>query len=102
MKPLSKHTPGPWQVSGVRQRGIDHWQSLHMVGPDGGSIAGVLYTDRTTELHVESLANARLIAAAPKLLQALKIITLHAPSLDVVGIRELADEAIATAEGAAP
>jgi hypothetical protein len=33
----TKHTPGPWQVSGVRQRGGD-WYG-HPVGPDGFNIA---------------------------------------------------------------
>jgi hypothetical protein len=69
----TKHTPGPWQVSGVRQRGGD-WYG-HPVGPDGFNIALVAYSDRKPGEHVTSLADARLIAAAPDLLEALQTIT---------------------------
>ena len=68
---MSKHTKGPWQVSGIRQR-MDGEQ-WHVVGPDDtGWIAAVIYSDFTPELHHQSLADARLIAAAPDLLEALK------------------------------
>lgn len=58
------HTPGPWQVSGGRSN-----YSLygHNVGPDGYWIAVVPYSDATPEEHCASLADARLIAAAPDL-----------------------------------
>ena len=64
----NKHTPGPWQVSGGRNRPDIYG---HMVGPDGIGIACVAYSDRTNADHVASLADARLIAAAPDLLDAL-------------------------------
>jgi hypothetical protein len=38
------------------------------VGPDGAWIAAVVYSDRTPADHVQSYADARLIAAAPTLL----------------------------------
>lgn len=60
------HTPGPWQVSGVRQR-ADY--KGHMVGPDGDGVTIVPYNEKD---HAECLANARLIAAAPDLLELAK------------------------------
>ena len=65
----TKHTPGPWQMSGVRSRQEIHG---HMVGPDSFGVACVAYSDRTTADHLASLADARLIAAAPELLEALR------------------------------
>ena len=66
-KPSAAHTPGPWQVSGGR---ANHTLYGHGVGPDSAYIALVTYCDRTPEHHVQSLADARLIAAAPELLAA--------------------------------
>lgn len=69
---MSKHTPGPWQVSGVRVRLGEH--SCQAVGPDGFSIAFLPIGRRPDEL-AGALADARLIAAAPLLLEALKAMT---------------------------
>ena len=60
-----KHTPGPWHVSGGRNRPDIYG---HMVGPDKFGIACVAYSDRTDADHIASLADARLIAAAPDML----------------------------------
>lgn len=57
-----KPTPGPWKVSQNVSR--------HVVGPTGGVIA-------SAELSCKqeiSEANARLIAAAPELLEAAKLV----------------------------
>lgn len=64
-----KHTPGPWQVSGVRARSLEIGRDcqLHMVGPDGDSVAAVFFNTRTGL----GLADAHLIAAAPDLRAAL-------------------------------
>jgi hypothetical protein len=80
----SKHAPGPWFVS----------ETL-AVGPAGQIIACV----RTD--HSQAQANARLIAAAPELLAALKRIRGSAKR-NVVNPDEIffvADRAIAKAEG---
>lgn len=64
------HTPGPWQVEGVRHSGdlkIGHDTRLHMVGPDGDAVAAVFYDMATGRGY----ADARLIAAAPDMLAAL-------------------------------
>jgi hypothetical protein len=67
-----KHTPGPWQVSGVRHTGdlqIGRNTRLHMVGPDGDAVAAVFYDMRDGK----GFADARLIAAAPDLLEAARL-----------------------------
>ena len=52
------HTPGPWTVDDI---------SIH--GPDGWNVANAACRSRTSETQE---ANARLIAAAPDLLDALR------------------------------
>lgn len=58
---MTKHTPGVWEVTGRAGKGV-------MVATEGAWIAVVYGPNVTTE----SEANARLIAAAPELLEALK------------------------------
>lgn len=65
------HTPGPWQVAGCRHSGdlkIGRDTRLHAVGPDGDAVAMVFYDMKTGR----GLKDARLIAAAPELLEALQ------------------------------
>lgn len=59
-----KHTPGPWHV-GVRQPNSDKF----VYGADGEEVANC---DRLTNFPDVNLANARLVAAAPDLLEALE------------------------------
>ncbi|MFU5560252.1 hypothetical protein ACM7V5_04795 [Pseudomonas aeruginosa] len=61
---MRKHTPGPWHVGGPNKCTIydKHGQRL------ANSFEGVMATQRTDS---ECEANARLIAAAPELLDAL-------------------------------
>jgi len=54
------HTPGPWGLE-YMQRNL----GLYITGPDGGFVA------RVTDAHNRE-ANARLIAAAPAMLEALR------------------------------
>lgn len=77
-------TPGPWQVSGVRQKS-DKYEG-HMVGPDGDGVVLVPYNDND---HIECLANARLIAAAPELLDALRGLLAAKESVTIGLEREL-------------
>jgi hypothetical protein len=63
---LSQHTPGPWTVT-------DDWYIGHAHG--GGTFAEVKSCARVpTQAHDEHRANARLIAAAPEMLAALRAI----------------------------
>lgn len=71
---MAKHTPGPWTI------GVSDDNQIHCVdGSDstGGIIEicevwGTLSDKEETE---ESRANARLIAASPEMLEALKVTT---------------------------
>lgn len=96
---MTKHTPGPWRWQGEDYRGDWGWQML--VGPEGeGLIVGegpdstpspllraftpldpalcktgfVAPEGSARPVHVYSQANARLIAAAPRLLAALQML----------------------------
>ncbi len=62
---MKKHTPGPW-YRGEVDNSIYIWEE----GGDGGFIAEVSSEDTDAETLV---ANARLIAAAPELLEALEL-----------------------------
>lgn len=56
---MSKHTKGPWIINANRIKGGDYPDGIaHVMDADAGEIRN---------------ANARLIAAAPELLEALKI-----------------------------
>lgn len=60
---MVKHTPGPWKA-----RGNSVWHNAE--GDEIGIVAGV----STSKPAAENAANARLIAAAPDLLAALRLI----------------------------
>lgn len=63
---MAKHTPTPWQRSGIRVKskvgGVE--TSGHQIGPDSDPIAMVYYSDETDALHHETLANATFIVTA--------------------------------------
>jgi hypothetical protein len=62
--PKPPHTPGPWHVGGVKLK-----NNGHGIGNGRAAIARALVTGCVT--YEKSYANARLIAAAPEMLQAL-------------------------------
>lgn len=67
---MSKHTPGPWQSSGVRVR--DNGETfLQVSAPVVGVIAYVAYSDKTPENFIQSRADQRLVAASPEMYDAL-------------------------------
>ena len=65
MENKTQHTPGPWRMG---KRAYDR----AIYGQQGAEVASMLDLFHTP---AESLANARLIAAAPDLLEALRDIT---------------------------
>ncbi len=78
-----KWTKGPWQKSGARCASPAY--KGHGVGPDGQSYVVIVpYNDRD---HHECLANARLIAQAPAMAEALEAFVAAcetAPPVDLI------------------
>jgi hypothetical protein len=68
MKAVTGHTPGPWRVTYSDDGGFQVGVELH----DGAFDVVICVRGSWTHRVKESLANARLIAAAPELLAALK------------------------------
>jgi len=73
---MRKHTPGPWTYSRSEQRG--HWR-FYVAQADGArytphysDVATLIAETVSDERRSIQEANARLIAAAPDLLEALK------------------------------
>lgn len=87
---MTQHTPAPWKAS---QFGGS------ITGPDGKSICAI--SNNIKRDQAEKLANARLIAAAPELLKALKDLLDAQPSgcVDHYAIEAKARAAVAKATG---
>lgn len=64
---MSKHTPGPWRLSKITAFSIEGANGRH-VASSGGYSTNV----NPEQADMESMANARLIAAAPELLETLE------------------------------
>ena len=64
---MSKHTPGPWEIQ-EHPNGIYKYIS----GPEHLEFAQVVWCMEDDERSPECEANARLIAAAPELLEAVE------------------------------
>ncbi len=93
---MTTHTPGPWQVT--------HEDPTQVCDSDGEMRGCSPIAQCTVGTKRERKANARLIAAAPELLDALRKL---AKLYDAMGAprgacRILADAAIAKAKGKAP
>ena len=84
---MFKHTPGPWHTYGCTIRDADD--------------AWIAHTDTTERLRAELTANARLIAAAPELVKALKaMLSLRAPATsEHDAVRQIARALLARIEG---
>lgn len=63
------HTPGPWSLEAVEDRSIKH---LCPIDSERMSLLTVVHQDETPFAAVYNDADARLIAAAPELLEALQ------------------------------
>ena len=95
---MSKHTPGPWEIEEYLDFGDEYWYG----GNQGFTIhAGPAVLGSTNKGDIpKAQANARLIAAAPELLAALKAAKKYTELLIFqVALNAQIDEAIAKAEG---
>jgi hypothetical protein len=70
----AKHTPGPWTYSGDSDGDFIVWAGEGFLANVGGSFINAVVEDPQKELVAFDCeqANARLIAAAPELLEACK------------------------------
>ena len=95
------HTPGPWAVKiGDAEQRSD--SRVFQEEDEGFTIARVTCEARNPLQRVEDVANARLIAAAPELITACKMMLLTWGSDDeeaVIAARDAACAAIAKSEG---
>lgn len=92
---MSKHTPGPWRMEVVK---VMHGMSIDVYAPDGKRIV--------KDLPNSDEANARLIAAAPELLNVCEQISKSNCCCDDLPESDqwvcpkcMADKAIAKAKG---
>ena len=112
---MSKHTPGPWSVPHFATDCACNCAYVVSGNQHGmGAIATVHHSDEADGEHNEpmdvAIANARLIAAAPDMLEALRkmreLLRLLQPALNVMArevmddiIKDQIDPAIAAATG---
>jgi hypothetical protein len=90
----AKHTPGPWIWA-------DHHRGLFGAGPDNAVLNHEPYEGMWLG-HERKDANARLIAAAPELLEALQMVVRgYGITFQDAAIRDFARDAIAKAIGSA-
>lgn len=64
---MSAHTPGPWEVRFFRSKS-------HRIDAPGWDELAVVYGNEDDDLDRQGRANARLIAAAPDLLAACRLL----------------------------
>ena len=108
MEQKAAHTPAPWQIEwNAAQSGEGHYITDSNDMGELSRIAAVLFHD---DADGETRANARLIASAPQLLEALQTTAANLRSWKAAnggGIKtfdswlEVVEEAIAKAEGGA-
>ncbi len=67
-KAMTQHTPGPWDDQYPQHSPGE----IHIYGADGNIVGSVWGIENDAQKDTVSVANARLIAAAPELLEALK------------------------------
>jgi hypothetical protein len=91
------HTPGPW---GVEQTTVSNW--IGRMRADGSKVEYIVaHTDRDSlrdDVLVRNDANARLIAAAPELLEACKAGLKACEASGFLGPVEMMQRAISKAE----
>ena len=70
---MSKHTPGPWTVGAIPVRTGPNNSGRDILSADGETVATVIGVGHVgTSMGAAGDADARLIAAAPDLLEALE------------------------------
>lgn len=91
---MSEHTPGPW-----RPGHIDHWERGEKIAIRAEHIDDQPYIAFLPDLDGNVEANARLIAAAPDLLEACHAALCPHSLLTMEDAKQMCRAAIAKAEG---
>lgn len=100
---MSKHTPGPWQVYTEDEYDADgRWAFTYVAGVNGGPDNEIIFRF-DDDYGPQMSANARLIAAAPTMYNALKSLLAyftpeHLDSVSGMPIGTAAAKAVALAE----
>lgn len=82
---MTKHTPAPWKVQEPRH--FPNRENTHLFIVSNNTLVSIMPELQNDRLN-ESAANARLIAAAPELLEALKLANKHLEAIaSVYGAR---------------
>ena len=95
---MTKHTAGPWRV--VNDASVV--ARIDRPGEDRESLVVRLDSSSTANTKTQNIANARLIAAAPEMLEALKALLPYVEKYDQPGerwARLCIEQVIAKAEG---
>lgn len=99
----AKHTPGPWQAEWSTREAGKEAKGWHVFNEDDVDYNGVIAD--CPDCNENSEANARLIAAAPELLQCLlharMLVAAQAYGEGVIAALAMYDAAIAKATGGA-
>ena len=96
---MEKHTPGPWEIykpwttDEATGKGIPHpykWWIKPESNKNGYVLAevGDLYCAKNDDLNGQNKANAALIAAAPDLLEALKLLRDEIHALRLLDVKK--------------
>jgi hypothetical protein len=93
---MSGHTPGPWRMDGTTVYALTDTKEQNRFWCSVQSVRRAEYGEAS---DAEVFANARLIAAAPDLLEALRWLAGCAGKLGVYPVRDL-DEALERARAA--
>ena len=93
---MSGHTPGPWRLDGEDFNRYESLTGIYVAHDDGGRICQCFANCRVVT-DEELRANARLIAAAPELLEGLLQVAADRKASRLGQIRVATEEAIARA-----
>ena len=82
MTTQAKHTPGPWEIGSINKKDKNLWWAAVFTPKNTGKF----HTPRAGEAlgvdREECEGNARLIASAPEMLEALRAMVSRAPFID--------------------
>jgi hypothetical protein len=94
MKTQTEHTPSPWNVEECHNIDGSKFLTINGQGPHGAWLADIqagLINGHPADVTEKHLANARLMAAAPELLEALRNLLATAEFVDAGNKRDGAE-----------